>query len=346
MTTTAAVVGVSSPVGRAVLRRLTAPGGPDTVVAVDVQPPPMAPPQVVLRTMDARDRLLPLALEGVDVLVHAAFSDDLAAGADALYGKNVGGTRNVLEAASKAGVRHLVVLSSTMVYGAHGDNALPLTEHAPMRANPGFAYGYQRQLVEEMVQDWALQHPTVVVTLLRVAPVIGGGSDNAVVRRLQAPRLPVPQGLGSPWQFVDVGDVASAVVLVIREELGGTFNVAADGWLSTTEVAAYLGRAVIEIGHATMTEVLQRGSAIGLSPAPPEVMPYLLHPWVVDNAALRALGWRPDSSNREVLAGFAATHRDVIAMGRLTFSREGLRRTGIGLGSLVVLSLWRLVRRG
>src|SRR5262249_54553324 len=41
--------------------------------------------------------------------------------------------RAVLDAASSAGVGHLVVLSTAMVYGAWGNNAVPLTEAAPLR---------------------------------------------------------------------------------------------------------------------------------------------------------------------------------------------------------------------
>ncbi len=341
-----AVVGVASPVGRAVLSRLAAVDGLDRVLAVDAETPPMLPPRVTARMMDARDRLLPLVLDDVDVVVHCAFSDDLSASADSLYGINVGGTRNVLEAASKAGVEHLVVMSTTMVYGAHPDNPLPLTESAVVHANPGFAYAYQRQLVEEMVQEWAARHPATTVTVLRLAPVMGPGVDSAVVRRLQAPRLPVPRGLGAPWQLVHVDDVAAATELVVREGVGGTFNVAADGWLSATEVATYLGRPLVEVGHATVEEVIGRAWRLGLSPAPPEVAPYLLHPWVADNAALRARGWTVSRSNREILAEFAAANADVIAVGRLTFSRRGLRATGAGLTGLLLLSLWRLVRRG
>lgn len=345
MSTTAAVVGVSSAVGRATLTRLAGDAGLDRVIAIGTASPSMPPGRVEYRTMDPRDRLLPLALDGVDVIVHCAFDDDLATSPDSLYGANVGGTRNILESASKAGVRHLVVVADAMAYGAHGDNPLPLAEDAPLRANPGFAYGYQLQLVDEMVADWALAHPTATTTRLRLAPLMGGGVDSALVRRLQGPRLLVPTGSGAPWQFIHVEDVAAAVALVVDRGVGGVFNVAADGWLSGEEVATYLGRRTLAVPQATLGEVLRRASALGLSPAPAEVMPYLLHPWVLDNAALRRQGWQAGRSNREVVAAFAAEHADEVALGRLVVSRRGVQRTVTGAGLLVALALWRLLRR-
>lgn len=345
MTRTVAVVGTASAVGRASLARLAAADEPARVVAIGPDGLAMPPGRVEIRAMDARDRLLPLALEGIDVVVHCAFAEDLAASPDSLYGSNVRGTRNVLEAAAKAGISHLVVLSDAMAYGAHHDNPLPLAESAPLRANPGFAYAYQRQLVEELVAEWALEHPSTTTTVLRHAPLLGGGVDSALVRRLQAPGVVVPVGAGAPWQFVDVEDVASAVEMVVSRGIGGTFNVAADGWLSTDEVAAYLGRPVWQWPQATLEGVLRQASAIGLAPAPAEVMPYLLHPWVLDNDALRRLGWHAARSNRELLAAFAADHADEVALGSAVLSRQGLRRTIAAAGLLVALTLWRLLRR-
>lgn len=347
MTTTTAVVGVSTPAGRAVLRHLSDDdprGSARRVLAVDARTPDMPPPGVEIRTMDPRDRLLPLALEGSDTVVHCAFTEDLAASPDTLYGTNVGGTRNVLQAASKAGVTHLVVLSSAMVYGAHPDNPLPLHEDDPLRANPGFAYAYQRQLVEELVMQWAADHPKAIVTILRVAPLMGFGVDNAAVRRLLGPRLVVPTGLGAPWQFVHVDDVGRAVVVAIEQQLDGIFNVAADGWLSTVEVANHIGRKVQQIGHSTLAEVLGRGTDLQLSPAPAEVLPYMLHPWVLATDRLRAHGWQARHGNREILTAFAREHVDEVAIGVLTFSRSRVRRVAAAV-AVVGLAMWTLVRR-
>ncbi|MGI9017305.1 MAG: NAD-dependent epimerase/dehydratase family protein [Euzebya sp.] len=343
--TTAAVLGVSQPVGRAVLNRLATASSVQHLLAVDAGTPAMPHPHVELRTMDPRDRLLPLALEGVEVVVHAAFSDDLSASPDSLYGANVGGTRNVLDAVAKVGVRHLIVLSSAMVYGAHHDNPLPLEESAGLRANPGFAYGYQRLLVEELVAEWAEGHPGTKVTVLRLAPVMGPGVNTAVVRRLLGPRLLVPTGHGAPWQFVHIDDVAAAVDLVIDRTLDGVFNVAAHGWLSAGEVANYSRRRMLEVGQSTLTEVLHRGAQLSLSPAPAEVMPYLIHPWVLATEKLRAAGWQPVMSNAEILSQFRRDHDDEWAVGRLSFSRRGLRRAALATTGLLGLALWRVIRR-
>jgi hypothetical protein len=39
----------------------------------------------------------------------------------------------------------------------------------------------------------------------------------------------------------------------------------------------------------------------GLGDVPPGVVPYLMHPWVVSNERLRALGWAPRHTNEEAI---------------------------------------------
>ena len=338
-----AVLGAATPVGRAVLRALAE--HEPAPIAVDGTAPPRLPGRVEVKLMDARDRLLPLALEGADVVVHAAFSTDLSASADALYGHNVGATRNVLDAASKAGVAHLVVLSSATVYGAHADNPVPLDEEAPPRANPGFAYGHQRLMVEQMVQEWAQAHPASTVTVLRLAPVLAGPTS-PMAAFVAAPRLVVPAGARPLWQFVDVDDVGAAVAHVVGAGLGGTFNVAADGWLSSEEVARIRGVGILRLGQTTYAELLRAGAQAGLAPAPPEALPHLSHPWVLDVSRLRATGWNPTRTNRDVLAAFADQVAGEVVLGTVRIPRPLLRRTVGAAAGLTALVAWRLRRRG
>jgi len=60
-------------------------------------------------------------------------------------------TRRLLNAASAAGVRHLVVLSTATVYGAWPNNPVPITEDAPLRPVPDFAYAVGHAEVEQLV---------------------------------------------------------------------------------------------------------------------------------------------------------------------------------------------------
>jgi hypothetical protein len=145
-----------------------------------------------------------------------------------------------------------------------------------------------------------------------------------------------------PLQYLHLDDLAAAVALAATARPDAVLNVAPDGWLAGEEVRALAGPAP-RIGlPGPLARRLQRarwengpaGLPAGLRPlrgaiVPFEgVLPYLTHPWVVANDALRSLGWQPSSSNAEAfVAGTPA--------GPLT-SMTPKRRQMVALGAAVV----------
>ena len=103
---------------------------------------------------------------GADAVVHAAALAHVPAGpqAAALCERvNVEGTRNVADAAARAGVRRFVFISSVTVYG---DYALPpvVTEETPPRSSS--MYGAAKRRAEELLSSYT---PPLEVWALRMA---------------------------------------------------------------------------------------------------------------------------------------------------------------------------------
>lgn len=336
--TTVAVTGADSPLGAAVLARLAADRRVDAVLAIDCDEPQMPPGKVEFRTGDIRDPLLSVALTGADVVVNLALTSAPIATEDTMFAVNVHGTRNLLAAADRVGIRRLVHLSSATVYGAHPDNPVPLTEDEPLRANPGFSWAYHHRLAEELVAEWSSAHPDAVVTVLRPVTTLGPGTDTFVTRHLEQPVLPVVRALAPPAQFVHTEDVAEAVVLAATAGLGGAYNVGADGWLSAGEISAVLGKRLVEVPEVVAFSAAERMWGRGVLPAPAGALHYLMHPWVVSTERLRAAGWKPTYTNREVLREFSVEHRPYVSVGRARVPRRALE-AGTLVGLLAALGL-------
>jgi nucleoside-diphosphate-sugar epimerase len=158
--------------------------------------------------------------------------------------------------------------------------------------------------------------------------------------------LPRVQGFDPPVQFVDADDLVEAVRIVAFDRRAhGVYNVAADGWLTSSDVRHLLARPglrlpeQVAVGAAT---VLYR---LRLLAVPPQALRYLMHPWVVDTARLRALGWAPTASQRDILHRFVAEHRRWLSVGRLRIRTTRLIALLAGLwGTTVVLSWWLVLR--
>jgi UDP-glucose 4-epimerase len=313
---TVAVTGAAGLIAQSLMPRLAVDG---RVVALDVREPTRRVRGVEVRLVDvARSDLRPV-LEGAEVLVHLASIVDPLPDEALMARVNVHGTRRVLDAAAAVGVRKVVRVSGATVYGAWPGNPLPLREEHALRPNPGFTPAVHAVEAERLLLDWAAGDADRVVTTMRTAPVMGPGADRLPSRLLLGhPRLRV-RGAAPPVQAVHVDDLVDALERVIREDHPGTFNVAADGWLDADAARALFPTSVVPaVPEEVLTRWLRVWWAVGAAEVPPTVVPYLVHPWVVANDRLRALGWTPAYTNEEAIrAGIAASARR---------ARRGIRR--------------------
>lgn len=305
--TTVAVTGASGLVGGRLLRALAADPSITRLVGVDVREPERRVRGLEFHRADiARGELKPL-FEGVDVLVHLASVVDPIPDEALMARVNIDGTRRVLDAAAAVGVTKVVRVSSAAVYGAWANNPVPLDETATLRPNVGFSPGIQAAEIERLLAEWRSDHPNVVVTTLRSAPLLGRGAERLPSRLIVGrPSLRV-RGATPPVQVAHVDDLVRALELVVHADHPGTFNVASSGWLEHDDARRLVPRGHVPALPARALERTLAGSwASGLGEIPPGVVPYLTHPWVISTEKLEALGWRAEHTNE-------ATIRDAVA---------------------------------
>jgi nucleoside-diphosphate-sugar epimerase len=335
-----ALTGVSGLIGQHVLPLLDADPGVDRIVGLDVREPARRARHFEFHRVDLASTELKPLLEGVDVVVHLASLSDSIPDEALMTRVNVDATRRLLEAAAAAGVQRVVRVSTTAVYGAWPNNPVPLTEDAPLRPNPGFLPAVHAAEVERMLGEWRDEHPGAVVTVLRLAPVMGAALEpRHLPARLVAgrPALRI-RGSAPPVQVAHVDDAAAAVALAVRTPLSGAYNVASDSWIAP-EVALELmpRRFIPALPGRVVTSLLRRGWSLGIGDVPPTVVPYLVHPWVVANDRLRAVGWTPSHTNEDAILETS----DAMTSHRGLYVSAGAAGAGLALGA----ALWRIRRR-
>ena len=96
------------------------------------------------------------------VLLAAEHRDDVSP-KSLYYDVNVQGTKNVLEAMDRAGIKNLIFTSSVAVYGLNKNN--PDEEHPK---NPFNHYGKSKWQAEKLIKEWFDKDPTAKsVTIIR-----------------------------------------------------------------------------------------------------------------------------------------------------------------------------------
>ena len=174
--------------------------------------------------LDVRDPAIAEKLRGADVVVHLALDLDLETDAAARTAYNVRGTQTVLTAAAAAGVHRVVLCTSAMVYGALPDNDCrsPRTPSCGPRPRPPASATCWRSSGSPAARPRA--HPGLNVTVVRPA-VLVGGTDTALTRYFESPRLLVVAGSRPAWQFCHVEDLCSALEYAVLEKVEGELAV-------------------------------------------------------------------------------------------------------------------------
>jgi nucleoside-diphosphate-sugar epimerase len=251
-----------------------------------------------------RERVRELVAE-TDVVVHAAAALPIQASRDSIRSVNVGGTENVLRAARDAGVRRVVFVSSTAVYGVPEKH--PIEEDDPL-VGVGW-YGESKIDAESLCRVAAVE-----TTIVRPKTFIGPerlGVFEILFDWIREGRRIYVLGKGyNRYQLLAVEDLVEAIVRAAAapEAAGETFNVGA------TEFGTVRSDLQALIDHA--------GSSSRLQPVPAKFAEIVLgalerlrlsplaewhyktahkDSFVDVSKAQRLLGWQPRLSNREAL---------------------------------------------
>ena len=230
--------------------------------------------------------------------------------------------------ADATNARHVVLVSSAMVYGAWANNPVPLTEEAPLRPDVDFVYARQLGAAEQLVDDWRLARADRSVTVLRPVVTMAAEGTSGLASALAAGMGQRRGEADPPSQYLHLDDLASAVALSAQRRLDGVFNVAPDGAVPGERVRALAGAVPRLKLPERVTEVIatqrwrfQRG------PIPPGLRSYTRWTWLVANDRLKAQGWRPTVTNEQAyVEGTEAKWWTIVSP---------KRRQELSLGSLV-----------
>ena len=307
------VTGADGFLGRSLVRALAASGLAECIVAQDVREVPaerrVAGVLYAQQDVRALEFVDALRAQRIDTVVHLA--SIVTPGRDSSreleYSVDVLGSRNVLDACIAAGVRHLLVSSSGAAYGYHADHPAWITEERPVRGNEAFAYSHHKALVEHMLAEARQAHPALTQTVFRIGTILGERVDNQITALFEKPRLLAIRGSASPFVFIWDEDVCGAFMHALRSGRGGIYNLAGDGALTLREIAARLGKPLLELPAGLLRTALALGSALGLSRYGPEQLDFLRYRPVLSNARLKSeLGFVPGKTSAQAFEAFVA----------------------------------------
>jgi nucleoside-diphosphate-sugar epimerase len=247
------------------------------------------------------------AIKNQDYIVHAAAALPIQKDKRTIFHINIDGTRTVLEAALRSGIKRLVFLSSTAVYGV--PKHLPETEISPL--DPIGFYGISKIEGEKLCQKYMAKG--LEINIIRPKTFLGTERLGIFSLWFEAiysnHRLYLLGDGNNKYQLLAVSDVAEALYkALISKAKNQIFNLGAkefDTWRNDLQFVIEKEKSTAKI-TALPVKASQMVLAVleyfNLSPVAAWHYKTLPVPSYVSIAkAEKLLNWHPKKSNRELL---------------------------------------------
>lgn len=248
------------------------------------------------------------AAKGIDIVIHTAAALPLYSKED-IFSTDIVGTRNVLEQSREEGVKRIVHISSTAVYGIPDHH--PLYEDDPL---DGVGYYGEAKIQAEQVCE-EQREKGMCVPIIRPKSFIGPERLGVFALfyewAMDGKNFPMIGSGNNRYQLLDVEDLCAAIYLCMTKErdvVNDTFNIGAVDFTTMKEDyqaildEAGFGKKIIPFPAWPAVAALRFLEFLHLSP---------LYKWVYETAhkdsfvatdkAQRILGFMPRFSNKDAL---------------------------------------------
>ena len=265
--------------------------------------------QITFFQGDIRDQdALKESMKGADLVIHTAAALPLYT-PEEIFSTDIEGTRNVFEQAVAYGIRRVIHISSTAVYGVPDHHPLYETD---ARSGVG-PYGIAKVKAEEISEEYRAKG--LCIPIIRPKSFIGPERLGVFAIFYEwasdGKHFPMIGSGKNQYQLLDVEDLCQVILACIELDesiVNDTFNVGAAEYTTMKEDyqavldAAGYGKKIKPFPAAPVILILKVLEALKLSP---------LYPWIYETAskdsfvsiekARKVLGFAPKYSNKQAL---------------------------------------------
>lgn len=248
------------------------------------------------------------SMAGADIVIHTAAALPLYPPED-IYSTEVEGTRVVLQQALEYGVKRVIHISTTAVYG--------VPDHHPIYETDSFSgvgpYGKAKIQAEAVCDEY--RQKGLCLSILRPKSFVGPERLGAFAILYEwasdGKNFPMIGAGNNRYQFLDVEDLCQAILACLTLDqalINDTFNIAAAEFTTMKQDyqavldKAGFGKRIIPFPVKPVVLALSILEKLKLSP---------LYPWIYETAstdsfvsiekAQQVLGYRPEYSNQAAL---------------------------------------------
>lgn len=307
---------------------------------LDIEPLPTQLPEVDFIYADIRNPNEVLrACRGVSHVIHTVAKVPISKAGRGFWEVNVGGTRNILEAAMTSSVRKVVHISSSAVQISETN---PVPEEAPY--HPVGDYAKSKMEAEEVCREYIQKG--LAIDRIRPRTVIGAGRlgifDILFDWLLEGRKIYILGKGENKIQFLHVGDLAACCYLSSRVSGSEIFNVGARSFgtlredLQSLVHYAKTNSKLVSLPVAPAVALLSVLDVLRLSPlASWHYLTYFKDFYFNNEKAKNVLGWEPQYGNQEILRMAYDSYQELRRRPDFRFGQS--HRKGLKQGILAII---------
>jgi len=295
------ITGITGGQGRLVVKRLA---GDYDVVGVDIVPWQGRPREVALHVTDLRSKKLEdvFRRERPAAVVHLAFVRHFRADPAERHDVNVVGTKRLLELCARYGVKHVVILSSSYVYGALPENPYYMEEETALSVSRHYPDIRDLAEVDTLCTAFLWKYPEIATAILRPVNTLGYYVHSAIGVYLKLRYVPTVLGFNPMMQFIHEEDVAEAVARTLETSARGVFNVVGPGAVPLKVAIRETGGQPLPLPETLARSAVDRLFRYGLYPFPPDAVDFVKYPCTIDGRRFAEVtGFKPLYTLEETL---------------------------------------------
>lgn len=256
---------------------------------------------------DIRDKnVIEKACSGVDIVVHSVAQVPLVKDKELLWSVNVDGTENLLESCMNSGVRKLIHISSSAIFGVPKENPV----HEDVIPTPMEEYGKAKYAAEKIIANYV--NKGLDITIIRPRTILGRGRLGIFSILFgwvkDGKSIPVLGKGDNVYQFVHVDDIIEAVILASEKSGPSIYNIGANEYGTMREILQHLidysggGSKIVELPFSLTINAMKITNILRLSPLGDyHSLMYGRELYFDLTKAQNELGWRAKFSNNDMI---------------------------------------------
>jgi UDP-glucose 4-epimerase len=296
------ITGIAGGQGRLVAKRVA---DSFAVSGVDRAPWEGHPTHITVHTMDLRKKKFEdiFRRERPSAVVHLAFVRHFRADPMVRHEINVAGTKRLLECCATYGVKKLVVLSSSYVYGALPESPYYMDEETALNVSRHYPDIRDLAEVDTLCNTFLWKYPEIATAILRPVPTLGYYVHNSIGGYLKLRYVPTIMGFNPMTQFLHEEDLAEAIGRTLETGIRGIFNVTGPGAVPLKVAIRETGGTAVPLPEPIARTTIDSLFRLGLYHLPPGAIDFVKYPCTIDGRRFReATGFQPLFTLEEIFS--------------------------------------------